>query len=115
MKASNGWGRGCRAEGFSVEDTASSRNKPQTPTGEDMLYLKIQAYQALSSIQWVVSARDLDAQPDDDPLVLFSRGATPDSGRVDELDSLVLVAQQALQRAVQSHMLGRLQHQSAEE
>lgn len=74
-----------------------------------MLHLKIQTYEALSSIQWSISCRDLDAEGDDEPLVLYARGATPITQSLDSLDSVVLVAQQALQRAVQSHMLGQPQ------
>ena len=70
-----------------------------------MLYLKLETYQAVSAIHWTLSVRDLDAGEDDDPLVMLFRGATPETHRVDMLDQIVLVAQQALQRAVQSHHL----------
>lgn len=80
-----------------------------------MLYLKIQTYEALSSVQWAISVRDLDAQDGDDPLVLYARGATPMRTDLDSLDAVVLVAQQAIQRAVQSHMLGPARHESDED
>jgi hypothetical protein len=65
-----------------------------------MIHLKVEAYEALGAIHWSVVARDLDAGPDDETMLLVHRGSSPSSTRVDGLDNVVLVAQQALQRAV---------------
>lgn len=70
-----------------------------------MLYLKLETYEALGAVHWSITVRDLEAADDESPLVMVFRGATPHTTRVDSLDQVVLVAQQALQRAVQSHML----------
>lgn len=66
-----------------------------------MIHLKIESYEALGAVHVSIVARDLDAGPDSDTLLAVHRETVPAKAGVDGLDLVVLVAQQALQRAVE--------------
>jgi hypothetical protein len=74
--------------------------------GKAIMYmLRLQVYEALSTTQWVLTVRDLDASVDQEHLIVHNRGAVPRRPDLDTLDNVVVVASQALQRAVRDHML----------
>lgn len=68
------------------------------------MLLKIETYTAVGAVHWMLSVRDLEAGPDEPGLIQLVRGATPLTD-LDEVDQVVLAAQQAIDTLLRSHMV----------